>query len=489
MTLYHRRAPHRRRGLTVALVLTAATLLATPGTPAMAGPSPTGTVDFRDTRQTIDGFGFSEAFQRSDIMHGARGLSETKQREILDLLYDTEAGAGFSILRLGIGSSADGVYDHMQSIAPVGPASPDEPLEYHWDGDDHGQVWLAQQAQSYGVERFYANAWSAPGYMKTNGTDAGGGVLCGMSGTDCPSGDWRQAYADYLTQFIRFYQQEGIEITDLGFLNEPDWHVSYASMDATPEQAADMAAILGPTLTRAGLDTDIICCESLGWDGASRYAAAIEAHPGAREAVDTISAHAYSVDADQPAATDKPTWMSEWGPNSRGWPGNWDDGTDSDGLSLAVRVHDTLAEAGASAYLYWYGASIGNTGALIRMDGDSYEVSHRLWAIGAFSRFIRPDAVRVEAGSDNPDLKVSAYRNADGSKVLEIINTGTTASTETFRLDPSGAGHRATTYLTDATHQIEEVDAGSVRGRNLTVELAPRSVTTVVLERGAGHAG
>ena len=60
--------------------------------------------------------------------------------------------------------------------------------------------------KKYGVKTVYGDAWSAPGFMKTNGKDSGGGSLCGVPGATCASGDWRQAYADYLVKYIQFYQ-------------------------------------------------------------------------------------------------------------------------------------------------------------------------------------------------------------------------------------------------------------------------------------------
>jgi len=154
------------------------------------------TVNSGNSYQRIDGFGFSEAFQRSNILHGSLGLSAANQSRVLDLLFSTRDGAGFSIVRLGIGSSSDDVFDHTESIEPVSPGSPAAPPTYVWDGSDNSQVWLAQQAQRYGVRQFYADAWSAPGYMKANGSDSGGGYLCGVTGETCPGGDWRQAYAN-----------------------------------------------------------------------------------------------------------------------------------------------------------------------------------------------------------------------------------------------------------------------------------------------------
>jgi O-glycosyl hydrolase len=181
------------------------------------------TVDVTKKYQTVDGWGFCEAFQRSNSIHS---LSASTRTKVLDLLFSPTKGLGMNILRNGIGSSENSTADHMGSILP-GPwnlttSVADFKPVYKWDGNDNSQVWLAQQAQSYGVNTFFASAWSAPGFMKTNGLDTNGGYLCGTTGASCKTGDWRQVYADYLVQYINYYAQEGITITHLGFLNEPD---------------------------------------------------------------------------------------------------------------------------------------------------------------------------------------------------------------------------------------------------------------------------
>lgn len=177
-------------------------------------------VDLSKTFQTMDGFGTSEAFQRAVTM---QKLSTTEQRKFLDLMFSKDKGAALSILRNGIGSSPDMSDDHMVSIAPKSPGGPSAEPKYTWDGSDNGQLWVSKEAaNTYGVKTFYANAWSAPGYMKTNGNDANGGSLCGVSGATCSSGDWKQAYANYLVQYVKYYAAENITITHLGFLNEPE---------------------------------------------------------------------------------------------------------------------------------------------------------------------------------------------------------------------------------------------------------------------------
>jgi glucosylceramidase len=471
----------RRTALAVTAVVTA---LASPaGAVAHAQAAP-GTVDFRAGLQPIDGFGIAEAFQRATLIQGAQGVTLTpeQQREVLDLLFSRTKGVGASILRLGIGSSTDQVYDHMPTIEPTDPGGPNATPQYVWDGDDGGQIWIAKQAKAYGVQRIYADAWSPPGFMKDNGTDVNGGTLCGLPGTNCASGDWRQAYANYLVQFAKFYRQEGIKITDLGFTNEPDFTASYASMRLTPAQAADFLKTLGPTVKRSGLNIKLACCDSFGWNEAAGYTAGVEADPQAARWVTTYTGHSYASRPATPQPTNRRTWMSEWNPNGTTWNENWDDGSGYDGFTIAQNIHDSLVNADASGYVYWVGQSLGATRALIQLNGPDYHVSARLWALAAYSRFIRPGAQRVQATSPDSALEISAFRNADGTKVIEILNTGTSATTTDLALDGAAGGSPAS-YVTDNTHSLTPAHAATTHGGRLSVDLAPRSLTTVILGR------
>lgn len=462
--------------LAVAITLT----LGSAAPAASAADAASGSADFGANLQPIDGFGFSMAFGRAALLHA---MPPAQQRQIVDLFFSRRNGAGLSIVRLGIGSSPDGTGDN-KSIEPADPGGPQAPPVYVWDGDDSGQVWLAQQARSYGVDRFYADAWSAPPFMKTNGTVANGGAICGLPETACASGDWRQAYANYLVQYVRFYRSEGIGITDLGFTNEPNFVATYASMSLDEPQVNDMLKVLGPTVRKSGLPLSLVCCDATGWSPQVNYTNAIESDPGVARWVGVISGHEYGSPAVFRQPTSKHTWMSEWQAGGTPWNTAWDDGSPTAGIALAEDINDTLTLAGADAYIYFFGASLGATGGFIQLDGDQYHVSKRLWAMAAYSRFIRPGAFRVNASAGDSALKISAFRNRDGSKVIEIINTATTAVSEHLLLDPGTAAAQATSYVTDTSHSVAPVDAAHIRGRHLSVNLAPRSLTTVVL---TGH--
>jgi O-glycosyl hydrolase len=129
------------------------------------------TVNVGTKYQQIDGFGFSQAFGRAKEFQNAPSAT---QKKALDYLFSTTTGAGFSIIRNRIGSGGSG-----DSIEPASPGSPSAAPSYVWDGDDSGQMWFTKQAVSYGVKTIYADAWSAPGFMKTSGSESSPGlVLC-----------------------------------------------------------------------------------------------------------------------------------------------------------------------------------------------------------------------------------------------------------------------------------------------------------------------
>ena len=122
------------------------------------------TVNVKTTGQKIDGFGFSQAFGRAtEFKNAAAG----RHKQAPNHLFDTSKGAGFSIIRNRIGSGGPG-----DSIEPTSPGSPSNTPKYTFDNNDSGQFWFTQQAVRYGVKTIYADAWSAPGFMKTSGSDA-----------------------------------------------------------------------------------------------------------------------------------------------------------------------------------------------------------------------------------------------------------------------------------------------------------------------------
>ncbi|KAI6868741.1 hypothetical protein KC343_g4428 [Hortaea werneckii] len=447
------------------------------------------TVDTGKRYQPFDGMGFAEAFQRGTQIYGADGLSEANTSYVLDLLYSNKNGAGMTILRNGIGSSLTNPYDLMKTIEPNDPGSPDSEPTYDWQGTvkpgfglDSGQLRVTKDAIARGVQTVYADAWSAPGFMKNNSNENYGGYLCGVTGIDCDGEDWRQAYADYLVKYLMFYKEEGIHIDYVGFLNEPDLNVSYASMLSDGQQAADFLEVFYPTLQASGLDTEIACCDGSGWDQSRERIEGIQA-AGAENTLGLVTSHGYESYPDTPFDTQHKVWETEWadlnGEPTLAWYAN---GSSGEGLTWANNIHQLFAVSNASAALYWIGADNTTTNsALILLDGDTVHVSKRLWAFGQYSRFVKPGATRIDvSASDASALNMTAFENSDGSVAVQIINNGD--STENVRVAglPLHWHTKVSGWLTNNDHDLTYVPVGRFGRRGVHASVPPFSMMSIV---------
>jgi O-glycosyl hydrolase len=473
-------APAAALALVAPLAVVATAGNAEAGTAVPSATPATVTIDGATHYQRITGFGASEAFgQAQTVMNAPSAV----QQQVLSLLYSPATGAGLTILRNEI-SADPGI-----TIEPTAPSSPSATPTYlplSAVDQDQGQLWFAQQIKAdYGVTNVFADAWSAPAFMKTNDSQINGGTLCGVPGATCTSGDWRQAYANYLAQYAKDYAAAGDPLSYVGPENEADIGPGYDSMIMTPAQTANFMEFLGPTLWRAGLPTRAECCATEGWDYAQQYAAAIEADPVANFWTPLFTSHGYTEAPASPlSGWTKPVWETEWS-TFQPWDPAWDDGSTASGFTWAQNIYTGLTAANLNAFLYWWGSTTpsenGDNEGLIEINGSTVATSGRLWAFANYSRFVRPGAVRIGASSADGSLEVTAFRNLDGSVAVVVLNEATTAQTATFA---GAGGFWATPYLTDASHQVAAQSAVRVTHGSFTATLPPRSLVTYDIPAG-----
>ena len=473
---------------TTLLTVTALTM-AVPASPALAAD--TATINGATTYQTVTGFGASEGFGEASTVMNA---SSAVQQQALSLLYSPASGAGLNILRNEISA------DSGTTIEPNNPGSPTATPSYlplASIGQDQGQLWFAQQIKAdYGVSNVFADAWSAPAFMKTNNSTSSGGAVCGSPGATCSSGDWRQAYANYLVQYAKDYAAAGIPLTYLGPENEANLSTSYDSMQMSPSQTANFLDVLGPTLASSGLSTKLECCATEGWDYAQQYAAAIEADATANADTAVFTSHGYTAPPTSPlSGWSKPAWETEWS-TFESWDPAWDDGTGASGLTWAQHIYQGLTGANLSAFLYWWGSTTpsenGDNEGLIQINGSTVAASGRLWAFANYSRYVHPGAVRIAATSSNSAVDLAAFKNTDGTVAVVALNTGSAADPITYSLSGTGTPNGATVapYLTNGSNNVAAQAATSVSGGSFSASIPARSlVTYVVGSTGSGGGG
>ncbi len=462
-----------------AAVITAWTATAC-GHGSSAPAAHTVTVDESVTYQQISGFGISEAFGQAVTV---RDAAPTARKRILDDLFSATRGAGLTILRNEISADPG---DTIEPAAPPSPAATPKYLPLPAVGSDQGQLWLAQAIKAdYGVTNVVADAWSAPAFMKTNHSVTHGGTLCGVPGTKCPSGDWRQAYADYLRQYAADYAAAGVPLSYIGPENEADYAPqNYDGMTLTPAQNTSLLDILGPAMAASALPTKVECCSAYGWDYARNEASAIEADPVAGKYVTVFTSHGYHAPVTGALpGWNKPAWETEWS-TFESWDPSWDDDSPASGFTWAEHIFAGLDSANLSAFLYWWGSSTpqnnGDNESLVQVDGDTVTPSGRLWAFANFSRFVRPGAHRIAATTADRGLTVDAFRDADGSVAAVALNAGTTPDTVTFEIKGTGLpnGTVATPYLTNDTNEVAAQKPLQVSGGIFTWTVPARSLVT-----------
>jgi O-glycosyl hydrolase len=123
------------------------------------------------------------------------------------------------------------------------------------------------------------------------------------------------------------------------------------------------------------------------------------------------------------------------------------------------------------------------TSQIIYVAPNSHQMTEtkRLWTMGNYSRFIRPEFVRVAAESTlQPKLKATAFQSADGARlVVVVINNSRDAFTVGLKGN-AAAFSQTITYETSAEHNLAETFTGPSPE---TFTFSAKSVTTLVYQQ------
>jgi glucuronoarabinoxylan endo-1,4-beta-xylanase len=425
------------------------------------------TVYWNTLKQPIDGFGVSEAFHQSKCINQ---FPEPKRTEILDLLFSTTKGSGFSILRNMVGDG--GTWGN----ATDGPLPSIEPSEgvWSWNESNDDQIPLMNTLKTnYGVTRFMSTVWSPPAWMKSNNSVANGGT--------CKT-DKYQAFADYLAEYVNGYKSHfGIDIYAISMTNEPDMTTAYSSCTWSAAQISTFIAnYVKPTFQSKNVPALFMAGEHSNFTESPVLDALNNSTAASR--LDIVGAHSYG---------GGPTWLSTsknkgkkiWETEVSNLSNN--DASINDGLSWAKKCHDFMVTAEINAFFYWWGAcyKTNNGEGLIRMDmnAKTYSADKRLYTIGNFSRFVRPGWNRIDAtASPASNVSISAYKESSSGKfAIVAINQNGSSQDINFNLSGFNCGS-ITPYRTSGSENLAQLSAVSASSGSFTYTLTANSVTSFV---------
>lgn len=403
-------------------------------TPVVTKPNPTKiTVNPQTTYQTIAGFG------GANRMWGTQFLKPTEAPKAFGL---GDNQLGLSIFRVRISSN--------KSEWPL-------------------IVESVKEAKKFGA-KILASPWSPPPALKSNKSDIGGRLL--------PEN--YTAFKEYINEFITFMSQNGAAVDVVSIQNEPDIKVSYESCDWTADEMINFLKAPGQIK-----GAKLAAPESFNFN--QNFTNALLSTDEIAQKFDIVAGHIYGGGlARFPLAEQKKKeiWMTEYLMNlnvGNAGAAKWITYSESakwgETLKMLESVHDAMNN-NWNAYIWWYlqrfYSFIGD-GEEGTVNG---EVLKRGFAFSHFSKFIRPDFVRI--GIDNPNtnpLKLTAYKK-DNQTIIVIINPeGYSVKNIQFSgLNPASAVSYTTTELIN----LDKKNL-TITEKNIEIDIAPTSITTIVV--------
>lgn len=410
--------------------------------------------------QEIDNFGASDCWSFQKI--GA--WPESQKTKVADLLFSVEKGIGLSAWRFNIG----GGINHNRISHPWRTVETFEIAEgqYDWTRQEE-ERWFLKAAKDRGVEQFIAFVNSPPARMTRNGYT---NCTDGMGSTNLKAG-FEEQFGQYLADILEHFRDEwDIEFDYISPVNEPQWEWNFANQEGNRASNSDIINIaeqLYQELQEKRLNTEISIVESgnlQSWFEELDYLKTKYGLPYGnylQNLIDNtrlenkvskhLAGHSYWSDLIEGVLVEHRQelfqkllpyylkgwkyWMTEYcqmeGPYNEG--GHGKDLTINTALNVARVIHYDLTILRASAWQWWTAMSPENykDGLLYTNYKDnpndfSFQDSKTLWALGNFSKFIRPGYHRIGYSSaDNKEgLMGSAYISPDQEKiVIVLVNT------------------------------------------------------------------
>ncbi|MFT4123651.1 MAG: glycoside hydrolase family 30 beta sandwich domain-containing protein [Microbacteriaceae bacterium] len=400
------------------------------------------TVDRDQQLQQIDGFGAAMTHSSATVL---MAQSAEIRQQILEQLFSPTEGAGFSMLRVPIGTSdyaglVDGVAEHY-TLDDMPEGETDPGLEHFSIANDEAALIPAlQQALAVNPElSIIASPWSAPAWMKTTESLYSGSLI---------EGD-EDVYADYLVRFVEEYHEQGIDIDYLTIANEPLLASrSYPVMEMGEYQELAVIQALGPKLEAAGFgDVGVLAYDFnfgdstssiatsyidtiLGDADAAQYTAGVAFHGYETEGIDVFGQGFQYVADNYPDKKALVTEIAE-GTWSRDFASNLS-------YALANIVLGPLNYSSTGA-LYWNAVlyddgtpDLGGAGTSLGVisvseDGGGYSKSSAYYAMAQISRFLGTEdggrARLVYSESSSPEVYAAAIQRPDGRLAIVVVNT------------------------------------------------------------------
>jgi len=471
-------------------------------------------VDTARRYQVMENFAASDAWSCQFV----GGWPEGKRRAMADWLFSMDTlkngspkGIGLTMWRFNIGAGSaeqgdgSGIRDKWRRTEAMVGA--DGRVD---SSAQAGQRWFVRAARQRGVKQVLGFLNSPPVWLTKNGK---GFASHGVSNIDT------LRYREFARWMVGVMRSSGLGFDWISPVNEPQWDWSDGGQEGCPysnSEVAGLVRVLSGAMDSAGLKTKILLPEA----GSIKYLFEDGDKPGRGRQIEeffglgsrnyvgglsrvggVVAAHSYFSTApwergigwrkrvDSLVAVEGVRyWQSEFcimGDDAGEIRGDRRDTGMTAALYMARVIHNDLVYANAAAWQWWLAISpYDYKDGLIYVDRSEKDGrfwdSKKLWALGNFSRFVRPGMERIgvyqngESGRPAGDegLLVSAFRDVFGKRLVVVAINLSGGSREVSLEKVGGSG-----WCSYVTSEGDNLRMRVVKGGKVTV--AGRSICTL----------
>lgn len=451
------------------------------------------TIDRASARQTIKGYGASACWWSQNV------AQEKTAKEISALLYGRD-GLGLNIYRYNIGAGWDETncrvanpWRRCESFFVPQDEEKEEDFKgsYDFDRDGNAYRFLKRCLQMGSIDTVILFA-NSPHYSFTSSGQASGSLMhhtCNL-----PFSNYEK-YADYFLDITAHFLEDGIPVTYISPINEPQWkwggkEVWQEGCHYEPQEVAALFHIFAQKLEQRGLHGISLYGPESGEIGGltDEYLRLFKKDEKIMKHLGVFALHSYHADNDTEIRKSfyKQTVSENQG--LRFDMSEWcelpclHDVDDIGGALITARIIGRdLCDMGAESWSAWVAVNQicdrGNgldysDGLLSATDGFShYKICKRYYAMKHFAEFA-PKGSRVLGNSKQENgASVFLFETPDGGITAIAVNEG-----EEMTLEISGAGKCTLLAVTDAGSNFNTLNSAEIEEE---IKLKPRSITGI----------
>ena len=387
-------------------------------------------IDVSQTYQTVDGFGYTLTGGSAEVINT---LSPSKKQELLqDLFGSGENSIAVSYLRVSIGASD--LNSSVFSYNDLEPGQTDINLTKFSLEKDRGVINLLKEILAINPKiKILGSPWSAPVWMKTNGSTIGGSL----------KPEYYGVYAQYFVKYIQAMKNEGITVDAITIQNEPLHGGNNPSMVMTAEeQATFVKQSLGPAFKNAGINTKIIVYDH-NCDRPD-YPIAVLSDKDASPYIDGAAFHLYGGDISALSSvrstfpTKNVYFTEQWTASNGNFGGDLKWHTKNVVIGSMRNWSKNALEwnlANDPQFKpYTSGGCTMCKGAITVNSTENYAKNVSYYIIAHASKFVPQNSVRI-ASTQPGNLATVAFKREDGKLVLIVENDGNNAESFNIRIN------------------------------------------------------